>query len=112
MLAPKIFRLFQDLQCRSHRPQNKSPATGAGLSCLTQVRDPLSSGYDVQMVVHQEKNIVRVETGSTLAVSVRSLLSSVVEVRLKLFWRARDPHSSGYDNRRGLFPKKDRKSVV
>src|SRR5262245_41539070 len=75
--------LFQEFKCRSLRPGIICPVVGVRLTRLTHGRDPNSSGYDVQMVIRQDKFFVRVEPGptlATLAVSVQSLIPYTADV--------------------------------
>src|SRR5262245_1929476 len=108
---PLFLGLLQEFKCRSLRPGIITPVVGVRLTRLTHGRDPNSSGYDVQMVIPQDKFFVRVEPGTTLdtvAVSVQSIIPYPVEVRMKRFWLERNPDSSGYDKHGGLFRKKIR----
>src|SRR5262245_51923827 len=88
-----------------------SPVVGVRLTRLTHGRDPNSSRYDVQMVIPQDEFFVWVGPGPTLdtvAVSVRSLITYPVEVRLKRFRLERNPDSSCYDKHEVPFRNKIR----
>src|SRR5262245_11864197 len=98
--TPCFLSLFQEFKCRSLRPGIISPVVGVRLTRLTHGRDPNSSRYDDRMVIPQDEFFVRVGPGPTLdtvAVSVRSLIPYLVQVRFIRFRLERNAVSSGYN---------------